>query len=166
MSLQAEELGELVNMKLTRSSNRRRIYRQKRELEDERIRLKELLEDKDSLEPKLEALRGEFFEVCGMATGRFENGSSDERRSIMAQVGSHLLLKDKVLGIHAKKPFQLLSRTLSQESSEGSRLAPVNSSEDKQETESLRLTLSNTRGLVKDVRTYFLEETMNFPAIH
>ena len=97
------------------------------------MRVRELIDDKEYLESKkvllaekasLELNRNtdrqkasldqtkEDFVFASEAVKRFRNGTPEEKKSILENLGSHFSLKDKILSIEAKKPFQMIEKLL------------------------------------------------------
>ena len=66
------------------------------------------LEASDWIEPSRK-----LFLFSNRAKFWFSHGTTDEKRIILATIGSNLLLKDKKLSIDAKKPFRILSERAS-----------------------------------------------------
>jgi len=80
-----------------------------------------LMRDQERLRERLKQLEAsdwiessrKVFLFSNRAKFWFSHGTNDEKRVIVATIGSNLLLKDKKLIIDAKKPFRLLSERAS-----------------------------------------------------
>ncbi len=128
---------------------------------------KKLIDEKMGLEEKIK--KGDFsgeainqrtigtFVFAQSAKEQFYTGTVDEKRCLLREIGSNLLLKDKKLTIHAEKPFVLLENSLPVVREEIERIEPGNMRVNKRESASVRHDVQLLWSLVKDVRTYFTE---------
>jgi len=86
---------------------RQQISGEKSELNQEKIRLEELLTDTgDRINKQLEKAEKAFC-FAKKAKERFENGEVEDKKEILTALGSNLILKDKKLSITTPKPLFL-----------------------------------------------------------
>jgi hypothetical protein len=100
-----KELDELLNMKL-RGLISDQEYSQKRDqLSCEKLRLEQELKSGPTL--SRDSATG-VFDLAYRAVRTFTEGSPETKRTILRQVGSNLILRDKILSIHAYEPFEVI----------------------------------------------------------
>ncbi|HBU69577.1 MAG TPA: hypothetical protein DEE98_04250 [Elusimicrobia bacterium] len=100
----------LLNMRINKEITEQEFLQKKNELTNEKICLEELIKNngkgsKSWLDKAIEA-----FDFARDAKSRFISGSNEDKRHILAFLGSNLSLKDKVLTINLKKPFFLIQK--------------------------------------------------------
>ncbi len=135
-----KQLDELLGVRLRGLIDDNEFERKRLMLLREQAALKTQLDD-PAAQTKLALERVE--RTCEFATNlkiRFETGTIEEKRIILENVGSNLLLRDKILRFEPIAPFHHFQRA-------GEK--------------------SNWRGIVKDVRTFCLEarEEFSVPSI-
>jgi site-specific DNA recombinase len=142
------------------------------------MRVRELIDDNEYLESKKDLLKEkasletnqnadlkaisinqtrETFNFAAGALKRFREGTPEEKRSILQNIGSNPSLKDKILIIKAKKPFEMIANTLRVLSEKIHSVEPGNNSFINKEKELLSPFFPLVWTLVQDVRTFYEE---------
>ena len=105
-----KQLGALTDLRVRGFIDDEEFAAKRRELVESRLRLRERLAKHGNtpnwLEPASQAIL-----FANEATIRFERGSIDERRRILLTVGSHFLMKERILRIQLQKPFVLIDES-------------------------------------------------------
>lgn len=89
---------------------------------------------------------------------RFVKGDSTVKRSILSEIGSNLVLKDKKLIIEATKPFVLVGQQYHQHAGTFRQFEPPKKGDTATQNPFSALTIRLLWDLVEDVRTYFMKE--------
>ncbi|MBW1738742.1 MAG: recombinase family protein [Deltaproteobacteria bacterium] len=150
------EVHELLNLKLRGLIDDSEYLRKKSELQEERFRLKELLEDRDGRFSEIIRLGEEVFDFASLARQRFENASLEDKRSILRYVGSNLVLKDRILLIEPQKPLFYIQRALKVSVARKAMLELEKKGLDNTQSAALNDGLCALLGVVEDVRTFLL----------
>jgi DNA invertase Pin-like site-specific DNA recombinase len=106
-----KKLGNLNHMRLNDLIDDEEYSTEKRRLTEERMRTEERLGNDHTVDSLGSARETLGFGHC--AKDRFQNGSLEDKRSILMAVGSNFFLRDKKLLIQAKKPMANLKKMLS-----------------------------------------------------
>ena len=150
-----KELSELLNMKIRGLLNDSEYLKKKKELEEKRHKLKELLEDTDGCFNKILTYSEKAFDFAYTAKKRFENGTLEDKRNILSYTGSNLILKNKILHINPQKPLFLIQKTLRSQPAHKTKFEPLNISLDKTKNRIKDPEFSMWLPLVKEVRTFY-----------
>lgn len=94
-----KKIDMLIDMRASGEITEEEFKTKKSALEREKIRLHESLGDTDTRVTKWLDIAGKAMIFAQNAKERFEKGSPDEKRLILASLGSNLIVKDKVLTI-------------------------------------------------------------------
>ncbi|MDO8875555.1 MAG: recombinase family protein [Pseudolabrys sp.] len=89
------------------------FLRERRKLETDQLRLRQQLEESSQADLAFEPLET-LISFRNRAVEWFRDGDDGTKRLIFEIVGSNPMLKDKIMSIEAKKPFQLSVETSSQ----------------------------------------------------
>ena len=100
-------------------------------MKKEKTKLEELLNDTGDRVNKWLEVAEKTFAFAEKAKERFENGTLEEKREILAALGSNLILKDKKLSISIQKPLLLLEGVAQEVKAIHRRLEPLESVENK-----------------------------------
>lgn len=104
-----KKIDNLIGMRSAGYITEEEFLRNKSELNQEKLKIEELLADTgDRVNKQLERAE-EVFSFAEKAKGMFENGSILEKKEILAALGSDFILKDQKLSIHLTKPLILIS---------------------------------------------------------
>jgi DNA invertase Pin-like site-specific DNA recombinase len=152
-----KEINELLNMKLRGLLTDEEYAKKKQELENERIRLKELAENGDGRFTQIIQRCEDAFEFASIAKEKFDNGTIIEKRAILGYTGSNLILKDEILQIEAQKPLFLIKNTIESSSLKNDRFEPQYLGLAKGRKTTQATALNGWCGLVEDVRTFYWE---------
>ena len=157
------ELAKLLDMKLRDLLSDEEYTGKKAELENERIRLMELQKDAernfDNVIDKCE----QTFDFACTAKTRFENGTPEEKKTILSNSSSNLILKDKKLLIKAQKPFLFIKRGLENPAARKRMFEPPKWGYNKHKNQLDKAGFCVNRGVVNDVRTYYMEKALKYP---
>lgn len=86
----------------------------KQELELEKKRLSEELKKIDTHVSEWSNLAIQTFDLVKNIKERFTNGSIDQRKTILRVIGSHLILRDKIVQIEVRNPFEYIQKVVAQ----------------------------------------------------
>lgn len=106
-------LENLTSLRIHDTINNDEFLHERRKVQIEHERIRQQLEDIGNLTGPFEPLET-IISFRTRAVKWFRDGGDDAKRLILRIVGSNLVLKDKVLSIAAKKPFQLSLNNCSQ----------------------------------------------------
>ncbi len=157
------ELVTLVNMRIKELIGDDDFLAKKHELENERAHIQELLQDADGRFGGVLERITSFFEFVSSARQLFENGTDEQKKTILSQVGSNLVLKDKILSIQAPNPFFFVQNTLRSAAAKKLMFEPRLFGESKGQNSRKGSGISRWWALVQDVRTFFLKNP-RFPS--
>lgn len=107
-----KEISELVSIRLRGLVTDQEYTEKKRELEDERVKLHEFLEDEDLTFSNVIDRTIEVYQFARRAKEIFQTGDLEVKRDILQFTSSKLVLKDKSLRIEPHKPLFFIQRTL------------------------------------------------------
>ena len=120
-----KKIDALIEMKMNGEITQEEFLRKKAELEKEKLRLQELLNDTDKRVSDWLEKAEKVFNFALEAKKKFENGTLEEKRLILACLGSNLLLKDKKLIISIEKPLILMEKASEEVKNINQRLEPL-----------------------------------------
>jgi site-specific DNA recombinase len=137
-----------------------------RELIDDEEYIKEkklLLAEKASLEMNQSNLgrkspldlAKETFIFAAEALSRFQNGTLDDKRLVLRDLGSNFFLKDRVLTIQAEKPYHIIEKGLKHYDHGNPSLEPENNGSKSNDIERRTPDFESWCTRVEDVRTFF-----------
>jgi site-specific DNA recombinase len=150
-----KELTDLIDLKLRGLLSDDEYLAKKRQLEEERARLQELLQDTDGRFTDVLNRCIEVFEFAHRAKSLFENGTLDDKRAVLRFTGSNLVLKDRSLSIQPQKPLFFIQRTLEAPAAKSFMIEPSKFREGKSKSDRGTAGLAMWYALVDDVRTFF-----------
>jgi DNA invertase Pin-like site-specific DNA recombinase len=144
------ENDELLNMKLRVLLTDEQYVAKKNDLSREESRLKEALAKRpQSVSKQAEGV----FNLASQAVSSFKNGTTEVRKTILRQIGSNLVLKDKTLNITAHEPFEVLQDLHLGPSSESKRFEPQSGTDTTTPNRPSAARLAKWCSAVEDVRT-------------
>jgi DNA invertase Pin-like site-specific DNA recombinase len=103
-----QKIDNLIDMMASGLISEDEFLRRKTEASQEKMRFQELLNDADSRVDSWLDKTETLFDFATSAKEKFKNGSVDDKRVILASLGSNLLLKDGKLSVSLEKPLELL----------------------------------------------------------
>lgn len=102
------KIDNLIEMRAGEEISQEEFLEKKVVLMKEKIRLQELLNDTDNRINNWISKAEGLFNFARDAKKRFENGTLEEKRVILSNLGSNLVLKDEKLAILIQKPLILV----------------------------------------------------------
>ena len=105
-----KKIDRLIEMRMNNEISQEEFLRKKKELLEEKVRLKELLNDTDDRINKWVKKAEAVLSFARNAKKEFEKGSLEKKRQILSALGSNLFLKDKKLIISIEKPLSLMEK--------------------------------------------------------
>lgn len=105
-----KKIDRLIDLRADGEISEEEFSRKKAETSKEKMRLHELLNDTDNRVDGWLGRAEECFNFARDAKHRFENGGLETRKTILNNLGSKLLLKDKNLCISLEKPLSLMEK--------------------------------------------------------
>ena len=150
-----KKLDNLNQMRLKDLINDEEYLNEKKKILDERLRLKENLKNagnngREALELTIQAL-----EFAHRAKSHFHAGSPEDKRTILREVGSNFLLKDRKLLIQAKKAFIIIEEGLKAVRNEDHPLEPPTNGSSVGKNGPYFEQIPSWQATVEDVRTFF-----------
>ncbi len=156
MEANDRELGELLNCKLRQLITDEEYAEKRRELQDERFRIKELLADRDNRFEEALRLGEEAFDFAAKARTIFQKGSPEDKKSILRYTGSNLVLMDKNLSIQPQRPLFFIQKAKDRSMSLSGTFEPRKLSQAQRNDGAMATQEAIWRGCVEDVRTFLL----------
>jgi site-specific DNA recombinase len=152
------KLENLNRMRLNELINDEEYLKEKRSLLDEKLSLEGDLAQRNSVGETVVELTRKAFALAGIAKERFLGGSPDEKKTILKDIGSNFLLKDKKLIIDLIKPFHLIEKVHSTPCAKNQRFEPQENVMNTNLLGAPRPQFPIWGALVEDVRTFYEEE--------
>ena len=120
-----KQIDNLTELRIKELINDDEYLSQKNKLLKERARLKEKIEDVEHRVDKWLELSEKTFNFACYAKYWFENGSLEDKKTILQTIGSNFILKDRKLFIELKNPWLILKKGLEGVQQENRRLEPA-----------------------------------------
>lgn len=150
------ELDELLTCKIRNLITDEEFAQKRQELVKEKLRIKELVDDREHRFDEVFQLGVEAFNFAEMARRTFETGTLEEKRKILRYTGSNLVLRDKILRIEAQKPFNFIQTYNRLSEAHTMVLEPLKVGLRMPKSPPLQASFRALLGLVEDVRTFFM----------
>lgn len=128
--------------------------RRKATLTMEERRLREALQTSGIAEAQQIRAIDELFEIAANARYWFQNGSKEDKATILKAVGSNLIIRDKKLIFSMRKPFTAVQEMIDALPMAGRGFEPENSPTSTREYEEICARNLIGRGQLEDVRTW------------
>lgn len=126
-----QKIDNLIDMRASETISEEEFARKRIEATKEKTRLSELLIDTDNRVDKWLDKAEEVFNFAKTAKIRFENGSNEDKREILHNLGSNLLLKDGKLNLSIEAPLILIEKVSGDVKELFERLEPLEISDNK-----------------------------------
>ena len=152
-----KQLDALLDLKLRGLVTDEEYATKRQKLVGDQIRLKERLEDTDSRATHWLELAERAFIFANEAKRRFEEGSLEEKREILATLGSNLVLKDRILRIQLQKPFRIIVEGIHAPVSQHAPFEPRVQAAPKGRNDDVSTLVLSWGAIVDRVRTFFEE---------
>lgn len=149
------ELSELVSIRLRGLLTDDEYMEKKRDLENERVKLRELLGDGDQTLTSVFEKTIEMYRFAGRAKHIFENGDLEAKRDILRFTSSNLTLQNKKLRIEPHEALFYVQRTLRSPEARQFMIEPGNFREGQRQSGPHSRGFSQWQTLFHDVRTFF-----------
>ena len=104
------KLNRLLEMRMNEEITPEEFSEKKTELNREKSRLLALVNESDSNADDWLEKAEKLFDFAASARQKFINGSLDDKKEILAALGSNLTLKDQILSISIQKPLILVEK--------------------------------------------------------
>lgn len=148
-----KKLNNLNQMRLKDLINDEEYIAEKKRLSEEEARLERSLKD-DPIKRSLD-LTAETLNFAARAKKNFQNGSLEDKRTILQGLGSNLFLKDKILLIQLEKPLQIIEKGLRLFGGENKALEPLKTGSFEAKSELSDSVFPSWWDTVEDVRTFY-----------
>ena len=150
-----KEIDGLIGMRARGELDEENYKRRMSFISKEKTRLQELLNDTDNRVNRWIEKAEQIFAFARDAKIKFETGGAEDKRTILANLGSNLLLKDKIVSISIQKPLLLVERVASEVKDIHQRLEPVKNGENELNFDEIYSQNPILLRLRDDVRTCF-----------
>jgi len=140
------KLDNLIDMRANEEINEEEFLRKKAGLTKEKEKISELMKDNDYQIDNWIEKATELFSFAELARYRFENGTLEEKKTILSALGSNFSLKDGKLLISLQKPLLVLKEAAFEVKQIYDRLEPVKNGIDKQQLAEI---YANTNSLLR-----------------
>ena len=120
-----KKIDSLIEMRMENEITQEEFLKKKEALAKEKLHLQELLEDTDNRVNKWMSKAEALFNFAREARGKFENGTLEEKKTILINLGSNLSLRDGKLLILTEKPLILLEKAAEEVKAIHNRFEPL-----------------------------------------
>ena len=155
------KLDKLLEMRMGEEISEEEYRNKKSEFLKKRTQLKENLENECQRQDKWLKLAERAFNFARYARFWFAEGDLQQKREILATLGSNLILKDKKLTLHAAKPFFILQKGLASIPEAKAGFEPNKNRMNKGKTGSLDPINPRWQGVVDSTRTYWRKTALS-----
>jgi hypothetical protein len=135
----------MIDMRARGEITEEEFARRKASLLTEKHRLQGLLNDADRDVDAWLTTADKYFSFAASAKQKFENGTSDEIRELLALLGSDLSLKDGKLNVSLAEPLVVIEKLAPEARRTNKRFGPFKSADDIKELRAL-YAQNSTRG--------------------
>ena len=155
------KLDKLLEMRMGEEISEEEYRNKKSEFLKKRTQLKENLENECQRQDKWLKLAERAFNFARYARFWFAEGDLQQKREILATLGSNLILKDRKLTLHAAKPFFILQKGLASIPEAKAGFEPNKNRMNKGKTGSLDPINPRWQGVVDSTRTYWRKTALS-----
>ncbi|MFA5086007.1 MAG: zinc ribbon domain-containing protein [Candidatus Paceibacterota bacterium] len=124
-------INNLIDMRANEEITEEEFSKKRKELTQEKEKIKIILENSDEQVNDWAEKATQLFSFAELAKTKFENGSLEDKKTILSCLGSNLSLKDDKLSIELQKPLRLIEKASLEVKTINERLEPVDFSLDK-----------------------------------
>jgi hypothetical protein len=153
------KLENLNQMRLRDMLGDEEYSKEKRKLIDEKVHLEQSQRAGNNYASNIQSLVRKTFTIAHDARERFQKSSPEEKKSLLQEIGSNFLLKDKKLSIDVQKPFVLIHNALNSLGSGNVRIEPSKCAMDSRALAPSGFDFLVMCTLVHDVRTFYENES-------
>jgi hypothetical protein len=151
-----KEIDNLTQMRYRELITDEEYTRERTRLKVDMMKIKENIGDTEHRAESWLALSEKVFDYACHAREWFKKGDLKTKKELLEVLGSNLVLEGKKLRLELKKPFLIIEKGLNALPPENVRLEPVDFGLTKPKNEALANQILRWRGVVEDVRTYFM----------
>jgi len=155
-----KKIDRLIEMRMNDEIDQGEFLRKKKELLEEKVKLKELLNDTDDRINKWVEKVEAILNFARDAKKEFEKGSLEKKRQVLLTLGSNLLLKDKKLYISIEKPLSLMEKVSREVKKIHRRFEPLKKPVNTKEIEEIYSQNPTLLRLCDNIRTCLLEPSL------
>lgn len=160
LSAATKELGELTNMRLRGLLSDEEFVAKKNELEQERFRLRELMEDNHDRFSQVNDDVLDTFRFAETARERFNTESIAQKRAVLRFTGSNFILLNGKLNIDALKPLLLIKKALEDPTLRKLEIELPGLSQAQRETAIASGPISGLCSVVEALRTFVMQKQL------
>lgn len=158
LSLNEKSQSELLQIKLRRLLNDEEYLAKKHEIEKEKISLEQNLKQATDGFGEANNETIDTFRFMTKLRKSFIEGSIEEKKAVLHEIGSNPVLTDKKLQIQAKEPYDIIFNHVKSIKPYNIRFEPLILGSRKPNNRVLHAVIWQGRGLVDDVRTFFYKK--------
>lgn len=160
-----KKIDRFIDMRANEEITEEEFLGKRSKLMKEKARLQELLNDIDGRINNWIKNAEKIFDFAETAKGRFENGTLEEKRAILSDLGSNLLLKDKKLSITIEKPLSLIEEAAKEVKTIHARFEPQETLKNKRTLAAIYSRSPKLLRRLDDVRTCIMSRLagLDFP---
>ena len=155
------KLDKLLEMRMGEEISEEEYRNKKSEFLKKRTQLKENLENECQRQDKWLKLAERAFNFARYARFWFAEGDLQQKREILATLGSNLILKGRKLTLHAAKPFFIIQKGLAAIPEAKAGFEPNKNRMNKGKTGSLDPINPRWQGVVDSTRTYWRKTALS-----
>lgn len=152
------KLANLNQMRLRDLLSDEEYLTEKQQMLVEKIRLERALHESSDRHEHATRSAADLLTFANRAVSAFQMGTLEEKRALLANIGSNLTLSGKKLLIEAAKPFVILEDGLRSLDGAGGPFEPPKSGFNEGQNKALTSLTSQWWAQVDDVRTFFLND--------
>lgn len=152
------QLANLNKMRLRDLLSDEEYLTEKQQMLGEKIRIERALHESSDRHEHATRSAADLLTFANRAVSAFQMGTLEEKRALLANIGSNLTLSGKKLLIEATKPFVILEDGLRSFAGAGGPFEPPQSGFNEGQNNELSATTSQWWAQVDDVRTFFLND--------
>ncbi len=131
------DLDMILELRMAKELTAEDYAVKKAKLEKDKLTLKKNLDTVDERVDQWLEKAEEFYSLAETARAEFQAGDLEKRKSIFAKLGSHHLLRDKILTIQTEKPVLVIERSANEVRRIHERLEPTKNVADKEQLKKL-----------------------------
>jgi len=158
LTLNEKKQTELLEIKLRKLINDQEYLSKKNNLENEKNELEERFKNTTIDYLEAEKLTIETFTFMAKLRKSFKDGSIEEKKAIIQEIGSNPKMTDKKVLIQAKKPFDIIFNHIKSSCPQNTRFEPQMLGLGKPKNHAFSTACRQWRGLVDEVRTFYYKK--------
>lgn len=136
-NLCSRKLDKMIDMRINEELTEEEFLERKKNILQEKNRLKGLLEFSDNRQNTWIENISDLLSFSVKAKDRFENGTLEDKKTVLSRLGSNLILKDNILELQIKKPLLLIREVVPEINKIHNSLEPLKNEDIKAKLEEL-----------------------------